>query len=133
MYFTDTALSRIDLFDFDSNLGAPTNRRTFVEFPLEVGYPDGLVVDAEGFLWVGMWEGGSLHRYAPDGRLDQIVPVPASQTTKCAFGGLDLTDLYITTAVRGLDSTARAAQPQAGGLFRIQPGVRGRAPHRFGG
>lgn len=133
MYFSDTVLSRIDCFDFDPNLGAATKRRLFVEFSQEVGYPDGLIVDAEGFIWVGLWEGGSLHRYAPDGRLDHIVPVPASQTTKCAFGGPDLSDLYITTAFKGLDGTARAAQPLAGGLFRVRPGVRGRAPHRFGG
>lgn len=133
MYFTDLALSRIDLFDFEPNLGTLSNRRLFVDFPVEIGYPDGLIVDADGFVWVGIWEGGSLHRYAPDGRLDQIVAVPASQTTKCAFGGPDLTDLYITTAWVGLDPTARSAQPLAGGLFRVNPGVRGRKPNRFAG
>jgi sugar lactone lactonase YvrE len=132
-YFTDLALSRIDQFDFEPRSGAVSNRRPFVEFPLDVGYPDGLIVDAEGFVWVGLWEGGSLHRYAPDGRLDRIIPVPASQTTKCAFGGTDLSDLYITTAWIGLDKTARAAQPLAGGLFRVKPGVRGRKANRYGG
>lgn len=132
-YFTDLALSRIDQFDFEPNGGTISNRRLFVEFPLDIGYPDGLIVDAEGFVWVGMWEGGALHRYAPDGRLDRIIPVPASQTTKCAFGGPDLADLYITTAWIGLDKKARAAQPLAGGLFRVRPGVRGRKANRFGG
>ena len=132
-YFTDLALSRIDQFDFEPNTGTLKNRRPFVEFPTDFGYPDGLIVDADGFLWVGMWEGGSVHRYAPDGRLDLIVPVPASQTTKCAFGGPDLSDLYITTAWIGLDPSARAAQPQAGGLFRLRPGARGRRVNRFGG
>jgi sugar lactone lactonase YvrE len=132
-YFTDRALSRIDQFDFDLGAGAIANRRPFVEFPLDFGFPDGLIVDADGFVWVGMWEGGSLHRYAPDGRLDRIIPVPASQTTKCAFGGSDLTDLYITTARIGLDKAARVAQPLAGGLFRFRPGVRGRQPHRYAG
>jgi sugar lactone lactonase YvrE len=132
-YFTDLALSRIDQFDFEPNLGTISNRRLFVEFPLDFGYPDGLIVDAEGFIWVALWEGGSLHRYAPDGRLDRIIPVPASQTTKCAFGGPDLTDLYITTAWVGLDATALAAQPLSGGLFKVRPGVRGRRANRFGG
>ena len=132
-YYTDLALSRIDQFDFDLPTGTIRNRRPFVEFPVEIGYPDGLIVDAEGFVWVGLWEGGSIHRYAPDGRLDRIVPVPASQTTKCAFGGPDLSDLYITTAWVGLDAAARAEQPHAGGLFRIRPGVRGKKVNRFGG
>jgi sugar lactone lactonase YvrE len=132
-YFTDLALSRIDQFDFDPVSGQISNRRLFVDFPLEIGYPDGLIVDAEGCVWVALWEGGSVHRYAPDGRLDVIIPVPASLTTKCAFGGPDLTDLYITTARVGLDAAARASQPMAGGVFRVRPGVRGRRPHRFGG
>ena len=132
-YFTDLALSRIDQFDFDLPTGAIRNRRTFVEFPSEIGYPDGLIVDAEGFVWVGLWEGGSLHRYAPDGRLDAIVPVPASQTTKCAFGGPELTDLYVTTARVGLDLAARTEQPHAGGLFRVRPGARGKKVNRFAG
>jgi len=132
-YFTDLALSRIDQFDFEPDTGTVSNRRPFVEIPLDVGYPDGLIVDAEGFVWVGLWEGGSLHRYAPDGRLDRIIAVPASQTTKCAFGGPDLTDLYITTARIGLDKAAREAQPLAGALFRVRPGVRGRKPNRYGG
>jgi sugar lactone lactonase YvrE len=132
-YYIDLPLSRIDQFDFEVNMGTLKNRRPFVEFPIDFGYPDGLIVDAEGFIWVGMWEGGSVHRYAPDGRLDVIVPIPASQTTKCAFGGPDLDDLYVTTAWIGLDANARAAQPLAGGLFRLKPGVRGRRANRFGG
>jgi len=133
LYYTDLALSRVDQFDFDLGSGSIKNRRPFVEFPMEVGYPDGLIVDAEGFVWVGLWEGGSVHRYAPDGRLDLIIPVPASQTTKCAFGGKDLSDLYITTAWVGLDPPARADQPHAGGLFRVRPGMRGKKVNRFAG
>jgi sugar lactone lactonase YvrE len=132
-YYTDLALSRIDQFDFDLATGSIKNRRPFVDFPTEVGYPDGLIVDAEGFVWVALWEGGSLHRYAPDGRLDLIVAVPASQTTKCAFGGKDLQDLYVTSAWVGLDAAARAEQPHAGSLFRVRPGVRGKPVNRYAG
>jgi sugar lactone lactonase YvrE len=132
-YFTDLALSRIDKFDFDKVTGAITNRRPFVEFPIDIGFPDGLIVDAESHVWVALWEGGSVHRYAPDGTLVLVIPVPASQTTKCAFGGPDLGELYITSAWMGLDAAERAAQPMAGGLFRVRPGVRGRLPNRFGG
>ncbi|HXT71989.1 MAG TPA: SMP-30/gluconolactonase/LRE family protein [Vicinamibacterales bacterium] len=132
-YYTDLALGRVDQFDFEVASGTIKNRRPFVEFPTEIGYPDGLIVDAEGFVWVALWEGGSLHRYAPDGRLDVIVPVPASQTTKCAFGGPDMRDLYVTTAWIGLDAAARAEQPHAGSLFRIRPGVRGKNINRFAG
>jgi len=133
LYYIDLPQSRIDKFDFDLGTGRIKNRRTFVEVSQEIGYPDGLIVDAEGFVWVGLWEGGSLHRYAPDGRLDRILPVPASQTTKCAFGGPELADLYITTAWIGLDPATRAEQPHAGGLFKVTPGVRGKKINRFAG
>jgi sugar lactone lactonase YvrE len=132
-YYTDLATSRVDQFDFDLPTGAIKNRRPFVDFPTEIGYPDGLIVDADGFVWVALWEGGSLHRYAPDGRLDLIIPVPASQTTKCAFGGKDLQDLYVTSAWVGLDAAARAEQPHAGSLFRVRPGVRGKKINRYAG
>ena len=131
LYYVDLALSRIDTFEFDLQTGGIKNRRPFVEFPSEIGYPDGLIVDAEGYVWVGLWEGASVHRYAPDGRLDRIIPVPVSRATKCAFGGEEMRDLYITTAWIGLDPSARAEQPQAGGLFCVKRAGQGKPIRRF--
>lgn len=133
MYHVDTHTDRVDVFDFDEARGEIANRREFVRIPPGAGHPDGLVVDAEGFVWLALWEGGAVRRYAPDGRLDRTVDLPVTLTTKCAFGGSDLTDLYITTAWIDLDAAARARQPQAGGLFRVRPGVAGRPAHWFGG
>jgi D-xylonolactonase len=73
-----------------------------------------------------------VRRYSPDGRLDRVIPMPATQVTKCAFGGPDLDELFITTAWIGLSETARAEQPLAGALFRVRPGVKGRVANRFG-
>ncbi len=133
MYYADTGTRRIDVFDFDLAAGVPRARRSFVDFAGEEGRPDGLVVDADGAIWVALWEGGAVRRYTPEGRLDRVVEVPARRTTKCAFGGPSLADLYITTASRGLDAEARRAQPQAGGLFRLRSAGRGQPPRRFAG
>jgi sugar lactone lactonase YvrE len=84
-------------------------------------------------VWVALWEGGRVERYTPDGRLDCVVRLPVTLTTKCAFGGLDLRDLYITTASNRLDPDQRAAQPHAGGLFRIRLEIAGRPGSVFGG
>ena len=132
-YHTDLGVSRVDQFDFDVEAGAISNRRVFMEFSPEIGFPDGLIVDAAGYVWVALWEGGSLHRYAPDGRLDLIVPLPVSQTTKCAFGGPELKDLYVTTARVGLDEKERRRQTHAGGLFRCRPGMQGQKVRRYAG
>ncbi len=132
-YYIDTPTGRVDRFDFDLPTGTLTNRRPFVEIPAADGRPDGLIVDAEGFVWVCLWKGASVRRYAPDGRLDMVVPTPAAQTTKCAFGGASLDELFITTAWSGLTDAEREAQPLAGGVFRCRPGVKGRPPNRFAG
>jgi len=133
MYYVDTPTARIDVFDFDEANGTISNHRVLVDIPHKAGHPDGLIVDAEGFLWLALWAGGAIHRYAPDGRLDQAIPMPATHPTKCAFGGPDLSDLYVTSASIELSADGKKAQPHAGGLFLLRPGVRGRLPHRFGG
>jgi sugar lactone lactonase YvrE len=133
MYYVDTPTGRIDVFDFDEAGGRLANQRPFAAVPHTAGHPDGLIVDAEGGVWLALWAGGALHRYAPDGRLDRVVPLPVTHPTKCAFGGPDRADLYVTSAWIELSPERRAAQPLAGGLFRLRPGVQGQPLHRFAG
>jgi sugar lactone lactonase YvrE len=133
MYFIDSPTQSVDVFDFDLASGAIANRRTLVRIPAECGMPDGLTLDAEGHVWVSLWGGGALHRYRPDGTLDDVLRLPTRYPTSCAFGGPDLGDLYVTTASIRLSERERAEQPSAGGLFRMRPGVPGRPAHRFRG
>ncbi len=128
MYYIDTGLPRIDVFDFDLEGGTLANRRAFVTIDPVEGKPDGMIVDAEDHVWVALWNGGCLHRYAPDGTRVSVVRLPTPLTTKPAFGGPDLLDLYVTSASIALSAEARAASPSAGALFRLRPGIRGRAP-----
>lgn len=122
MYYVDTPLGRVDAFDFDSATGAISNRRTFVEVK-PPGYPDGLCVDAEGCVWLCLWGGSAVNRYAPNGQLVEVIPMPVEQVTSCCFGGDDLGDLYITTAARGHGGVNR--ESPAGGLFRVRAEARG--------
>jgi sugar lactone lactonase YvrE len=128
MYYVDTGQPRIDVFDFDLAPGAIANRRAFATIDPVEGKPDGLIVDAEDHVWVALWNGGRLHRYAPDGTRVLTVTLPTPLTTKPAFGGRDLMDLYVTSAFIALDPAERDSSPSAGALFRLRPGVRGRAP-----
>lgn len=132
MYYVDSPTQRIDVFDFDATTGAITNRRPFVEVPRKAGTPDGLTVDGDGFVWLALWGGAALRRYAPDGTLERTIALPVSHPTSCAFGGAALDELYVTSARRPLDAGARARQPAAGGLLRLRPGVTGRPPNLFG-
>ncbi|HEY7473931.1 MAG TPA: SMP-30/gluconolactonase/LRE family protein [Vicinamibacterales bacterium] len=133
MYYVDLPTGRIDCFDFDADAGTIRSRRPLVEINSKLGWPDGLVVDADGHVWVALWAGGAVHRYAPDGRLESVVRFPVTLTTKPAFGGPDLGDLYVTSAWIDLDEAGRMREPLAGGLFRLKPGVRGQRPRRFAG
>jgi sugar lactone lactonase YvrE len=122
MYYIDSATQRVDVFDYDTGAGIPAGRRPHVHIDPGAGMPDGMALDAEGGAWVALWRGHAVRRYRQDGRLDAVVELPADLVTACAFGGPDLSELYITTSRMGMEP---AEQPRAGALFRVNPGVRG--------
>jgi len=124
LYHTDTLQKRIYAFDLSAE-GRLTGKRIFTTIEEGAGYPDGPVVDSEGCLWTGLFGGWGVRRYSPQGELLERVSFPVANVTKLAFGGADLTTVYATTAHKGLDAVALAAQPLAGGLFRFQADVPG--------
>jgi sugar lactone lactonase YvrE len=126
MYLNDSGTGRLDAFRFDGLTGSISERRTLVEIEPGDGTPDGLTVDEEGGIWVALWGGGAVHRYAPDGSLLTRVPLAVQRPTSCAFGGPSMSTLFVTTAREGLDDVALAQQPGAGLVFAIDGlGVRG--------
>jgi sugar lactone lactonase YvrE len=129
MYYVDSTAQRIDVFAFDAATGSISDRRAFAEIDPVDGTPDGLTVDAEGHVWLALWDGWALRRYRPDGTLERIVDLPVSRVTSCAFGGDDLGDLYVTSASTDLSDAELRAQPHAGSLFVFRPGVSGRPPN----
>ena len=133
MYYADSGTGRVDVFDVDTSDGHVSGRRPLLEIELPGAVPDGLTVDAEGFLWVALWDGGRVRRYAPDGRLDREVLLPVDMVTCVAFGGSSLDALYVTTARYELSAAALAGQPLAGSIFVHDPGVRGRSPNAWAG
>ncbi len=133
MYYVDSPTFALDAFAFDPATGSLSDRRTVVRFAKDKGGPDGIAIDAEGMLWVGLWDGWRVQRCDPrTGDLLAHIEVPAARVTACAFGGARLEDLYITTASPGKPDD-RATQPLAGCLFRCQPGVAGLPTYSFNG
>lgn len=131
MYYVDSPTRRVDVFDFDCDLGQISGRRAFAT--TAAGMPDGITVDCEGGVWVALWGGWEVQRYLPNGILDMVVRLPVGQVSSCAFGGPDMQSLYITSARDELTAAQLAQQPLAGGLFVCRPGIRGRLPNRFAG
>ena len=130
MYYIDSPTHRVDVFDYDPAAGMPSGRRALALVDPRHGQPDGMALDAEGGLWVAIFGGQAVHRYAPDGKLDAVVELPASQVTACAFGGEHLGELYITTSRENLPP---GTEPQAGAVFQVTPGVRGLPAGTFAG
>jgi sugar lactone lactonase YvrE len=131
-FFADTLDRTIYRFDYDHAAGTIANRRVFAVSPAPAA-PDGGTIDAEGCLWNAEWDGWRLVRYRPDGTVDREVRLPVEKPTSCMFGGPDLATLYVTSAVWDLSPERLAAQPQAGGLFAVDVGVRGVPEPRFAG
>ncbi len=132
LYFTDSLARIIYAYDYDVNSGSVRNRRPFVKVPLTEGLPDGLTVDADGFVWSAQWFGGCVVRYDPGGAVERKVALPARQITSLAFAGLSLTDIFVTSAA--LPDCLDFAPPgydaskgtNGGALFLGNEGITGR-------
>lgn len=110
-------------FDYDTDSGTPHNRRVFVDMNQHPGRPDGAAVDAEGCYWICAIDAGQVLRFTPEGKLDRTLHVPVKKPTMCAFGGPQLDTLFVTSIrPQGIDLTD---QPLAGGVFALNPGVKG--------
>ena len=132
-YFTDSARRRIYAYDFDIGAGTIANRRVFAAIADDAGFPDGLCVDSEGHVWSAHWDGWRVTRYAPDGRIVEVLRMPVPRPTSCAFGGADLATLFVTSARIGLDAAALAQAQHSGCVFAVQTGARGLPEPHFGG
>jgi len=132
MYVADTPTRTIWAYDYSTD-GIAINGRLFAEVDSNGGYPDGSTVDSDGYLWNCEWEGHRIVRYDPRGRVDRVIRLPVSKPTCCAFGGDDLSTLYITSARYGMTEDQIRAEPEAGTLLAIVPGVTGLADTLFKG
>ena len=111
------------------------NKRVFATIPSDWGIPDGMTVDAEGFVWSAIWYGGMVVRLDPDGKEERRVEIPAAQTSSAMFGGKDLNELYVTTAAFGTGSSELTGWEPAGfspdsyrggDLYRVKLDIQGK-------
>ena len=117
LYYIDTPTRGVDRFRITPE-GRVVDRTTVVR--IEDGQPDGMCIDDEGCLWVAVWGGSAVHRYAPDGTLLATAEVDAPQVSSCCLGGRDGRTLFVTTSCEGMDEAARAEHPNSGHLFFVE-------------
>jgi sugar lactone lactonase YvrE len=95
MYLADVAAEHVAAADFEPDTGALGSRRLLYPVP---GGPTALCADTQGGLWVAPGARTALLRYRQDGQLDHEIALGAAHPTGCAFGGIQLTDLFVTAA-----------------------------------
>ncbi|MDR6714792.1 sugar lactone lactonase YvrE [Pseudomonas hunanensis] len=124
MYLSDSHpdVQTIWVFDYDIDSGTPHNQRLFVDMRAFPGRPDGAAIDADGGYWICGNDAGLVHRFTPEGRLDRSLSVPVKKPAMCAFGGAGMDTLFVTSIRPAGDL---ADQPLAGGVFALNPGVKG--------
>lgn len=131
MYFVDSLTQSIQIYDYNLDSGDVSNPRTLIHFQAKDGIPDGLTIDREGSLWVAMWGGSQILKINSAGFIEDSIQLPVTKVTSVTFGGVDLKDLYITTARYELSASELSTQPLAGSLFRVRTEVPGFSENRM--
>jgi len=124
-FHTDTPSHMLRRYDYELESGQLQGCKMFHQFPLGEGRPDGGSVDAQGYYWSALFDGGRVVRLSSTGEIVQTVELPVSRPTMIAFGGEDLRTAYVTTARKGLDDEALRREPLAGAVFSFQVEVPG--------
>ena len=130
-YYIDTPTKKVSRFNFNTETSEFEGELEAIDVSQYSGAPDGMCVDAAGNLWVAFWGGGCVRSFSPSGELLAQVDVAATLVTNCAFGGPDLSTLYITCAIPSYEDFVKGEEPLAGSLFKAEVGAKGRLQNNF--
>ncbi|WP_078553538.1 SMP-30/gluconolactonase/LRE family protein [Bacillus alkalicellulosilyticus] len=134
LYYIDTPTKKIVRFEFNKDTAEIQNPIDIIHFSGDEGMPDGMTIDAEGMLWIAHWGGAKISRWNPNtGEQLNSISIPALNVTSCVFAGPDLMDLYVTTARVGMTESELEKFPNSGGVFKVNPGVKGTPTYSFKG
>jgi sugar lactone lactonase YvrE len=126
MYHIDSGTQKVVSYAYNSHQLTITREKTLIEFAIPDGGPDGMTMDEEGMLWIAEWGGFCVSRWNPEtGKKISSIDVPVPQPSACIFGGLNMEQLYITSARENLDAGVLEKYPDSGSVFVAIPGVKG--------
>lgn len=120
MYFIETMSRSVRSYIFNKETGDVFYEAIAVKIPDNMGFPDGMCIDAEGMLWIALYSGGAVSRWNPQtGQLLQKIELPVPNVTNCCFSGDNLDELFVTTARENLTEQQLQQYPQSGDVFKI--------------
>lgn len=129
-HFTDTVTGLVMRTALDSDGWPQGSPETYLNFAGQDFGPDGAVIDAQGHMWLAQWGAARVACYDAAGHMLRQIDFPAPHCSCPAFGGPDLTTLFCTSALQGMDSAARAAHPHAGQTFAALGVTKGQLEHQ---
>lgn len=127
MYWADTFRGTIWVWDYDAETGERANKRVFFDYRASGarGLPDGACLDAQGCYWSASVNGWALTRISPDGRIDTVIDLPVAMPTMPAFGGADLSTIFVTSIDGGEVGSTRSRGVPAGAMLAVDAGFEG--------
>lgn len=131
-YFIDSLTYEIHQYSYDKSTGGISNKRVVSVINKEMGLPDGMTIDEEDHLWIALFDGGKVVRINPEmGKIVYEIILPVLKVTSCAFGGVNLNELYITSASYLMEKEELEKYPLSGSLFRADVPFKGVLPNKM--
>ena len=107
------------------------NKKIFKKFLPIDGSPDGMTLDRNNNLWVAHFHGGCVSILNKNAKLIHKISLPAKNITNCTFGGENCSEVFITSATKGMSKVELQKFKYSGSLFSIKSNINGRLQRKF--
>ena len=129
-YHTDSSKRKIYKIKINKN-NKIVSKNIFKKFSLQDGVPDGMTLDKDNNLWVAHYHGACISVFNSKAKLIKKINFPAKNITNCTFGGQNNSELYVTTATKGMSKADKRKFSYSGYLFSVKTNTRGILQKKF--
>jgi len=129
-YHTDSAKKKIYKIKINKN-NKIINKKIFKKFSIQDGVPDGMTLDKNNNLWVAHFHGACISVFNSRAKLVHKINFPAKNITNCAFGGQNNSELFVTSATKGMSKDEMRKFSYSGYLFSVKTNTKGILQKKF--
>ena len=129
-YHTDSAKKKIYKIKINKN-NKIINKKIFKKFSIQDGVPDGMTLDKNNNLWVAHFHGACISVFNSRAKLVHKINFPAKNITNCTFGGQNNSELFVTTATKGMSKDEMRKFSYSGYLFSVKTNTKGILQKKF--
>ena len=129
-YHTDSAKKNIYKIKINKS-NKIIRKKIFKKFSIEDGAPDGMTLDRNKNLWVAHFHGACISVFNSKAKLIHKINFPAKNITNCTFGGQNNSELFVTTATKGMSKAEMRKFSYSGYLFSVKTNTKGILQKKF--